>query len=118
NNVRDFFQNSSTFNNSISTYGGTEKVLGYMSYSNNKIGGVFQGNDLKRNSLNFRLNTEFIPGLKTDVMLNYVNNQLNHRPRLGDIGITIEAYIMSRELDQDVLKDLETRNPVNGDLTR
>ena len=118
NNVRDFFQNSSTFNNSISTYGGTEKVQGYMSYSNNKIGGVFQGNDLKRNSLNLRLNTEFIPGLKTDVKLNYVNQQVDNRPRLGDMGIPIEAYIMPRDMDQAELKDFETINPVNGEPTR
>src|SRR5690606_28955171 len=117
-NVRDFFQNSSTFNNSISTYGGTEKVQGYMSYSNNKIGGIFQGNDLKRNSLNLRLNTEFIPGLKTDVKLNYVNQQVDNRPRLGDMGIPIEAYIMPRDMDQAELKDFETINPVNGEPTR
>lgn len=114
NNVRNFFQNSSTFNNSISTYGGTEKVQGYMSYSNNKIGGIFQGNDLKRNSLNVRLNTEFIPGLKTDVKLNYVNQQVDNRPRLGDMGIPIEAYIMPRDMDDAELKDFETIDPADG----
>ncbi|NGM64610.1 SusC/RagA family TonB-linked outer membrane protein [Sphingobacterium sp. SGR-19] len=118
NNVRNFFQNSSTFNNSISTYGGTEKVQGYMSYSNNKIGGIFQGNDLKRNSLNLRLNTEIIPKLKTDVKLNYVNQQVDNRPRLGDMGIPIEAYIMPRDMDEAELKDYETINPVNGEPTR
>lgn len=118
NNVRDVFQNSSTFNNSISTYGGTEKVQGYMSYSNNKIGGIFPGNDLKRNSLNLRLNTEIIPRLKTDVKLNYVNQQVDNRPRLGDMGIPIEAYIMPRDMDEAELKDYETINPVNGEPLR
>lgn len=117
-NVRNFFQNSSTFNNSISTYGGTEKVQGYMSYSNNKIGGIFQGNDLKRNSLNVRLNTEIIPRLKTDVKLNYVNQQIDNRPRLGDMGIPIEAYIMPRDMDEAELKDYETIDPVNGEPIR
>lgn len=114
NNVRDFFRNSSTFNNSISTYGGTEKVQGYMSYSNNKIGGIFQGNDLKRNSLNLRLNTELIPGLKTDVKLNYVNQQVDNRPRLGDMGIPVEAYIMPRDMDEAELRDFETIDPADG----
>lgn len=117
-NVRNFFQNSSTFNNSISTYGGTEKVQGYMSYSNNKIGGIFQGNDLKRNSLNLRLNTELIPRLKTDVKLNYVNQQIDNRPRLGDMGIPIEAYIMPRDMDVAELKDYETIDPVNEEPIR
>lgn len=55
NNVRDFFENATSFNNSISTYGGTEKVPGYVSYTNNKIGGIVPGNDLKRNNLNLRM---------------------------------------------------------------
>lgn len=114
NNVRDFYRNAATFNNSISTYGGTEKVQGYMSYSNNKIGGIFQGNDLKRNSLNLRLNTELIPGLKTDVKLNYVNQQIANRPRLGDTGMPIEAYIMPRDMDDAELKDFETIDPSDG----
>lgn len=118
NNVRNFFQNGSTFNNSISTYGGTEKTQGYMSYSNNKIGGIFQGNDLKRNSLNVRLNTELIPRLKTDVKLNYVNQQVNNRPRLGDMGIPIEVYIMPRDMDDAELKDFESIDPANGEPVR
>lgn len=114
NNVRNFYRNSATFNNSISTYGGTEKVQGYMSYSNNKIGGILQGNDLKRNSLNLRLNTELIPGLKTDVKLNYVSQKIDNRPRLGDTGIPIEAYIMPRDMDEPELKNYETIDASDG----
>jgi len=118
NNVKDFFENAATFNNSISTYGGTEKVQGYVSYSNNKIGGIIPGNDLKRNSLNLRVNTELIPKLKTDVKLNYVNQQIDNRPRLGDMGIPIEAYIMPRDMDKDELSDYETIDPATGEPIR
>lgn len=118
NNVRDFFQNSSTFNNSISTQGGTEKMQGYMSYSNNRIGGIFEGNDLKRNNLNLRLNTAFIPRLKTDVKVSYVNQQVSNRPRLGDMGIPVEVYIMPRDMDETELLDYETISPVNGEPRR
>lgn len=108
NNVKDFYENSATFNNSISTYGGTEKLQGYVSYANNKIGGIIQGNSLKRNSLNLRVNTELIPKLKTDVKLNYVNQQIDNRPRLGDMGIPVEAYIIPRDMDKNELMDYET----------
>ncbi len=118
NNVSDFFDQSATFNNSISTYGGTEKVQGYVSYANNKIGGIIPGNDLKRNSLNLRVNTELIPKLKTDVKLNYVNQQIDHRPRLGDMGIPIEAYVMPRDMDENELRDYETIDPTTGQPTR
>ncbi|QIH32933.1 SusC/RagA family TonB-linked outer membrane protein [Sphingobacterium sp. DR205] len=118
NNVRDFFENAATFNNSVSTYGGTEKVQGYVSYTNNKIGGIIPGNDLKRNSLNLRVNTELIPKLKTDVKLNYVNQQIDNRPRLGDMGIPIEAYVMPRDMDKAELQDYETIDPVTGEPQR
>ncbi|ULT25582.1 TonB-dependent receptor plug domain-containing protein [Sphingobacterium sp. E70] len=93
NNVKDFYENSATFNNSISTYGGTEKLQGYVSYANNKIGGIIQGNSLKRNSLNLRVNTELIPKLKTDVKLNYVNQQIDNRPRLGIWGFLLKPIL-------------------------
>lgn len=118
NNVRDFFENAATFNNSVSTYGGTEKVQGYVSYTNNKIGGIIPGNDLKRNSLNLRVNTELIPKLKTDVKLNYVNQQIDNRPRLGDMGIPVEVYVMPRDMNKAELQDYETIDPVTGEPQR
>lgn len=118
NNVRDFFENATSFNNSISTYGGTEKVQGYVSYTNNKIGGIIPGNDLKRNNLNLRVNTELIPKLKTDVKLNYVNQQIDNRPRLGDMGIPVEVYVMPRDMDESELKDFEDIDPVTGEPQR
>lgn len=118
NNVRDFFENAATFNNSVSTYGGTEKVQGYVSYTNNKIGGIIPGNDLKRNSLNLRVNTELIPKLKTDVKLNYINQQIDNRPRLGDMGIPVEVYVMPRDMDKAELQDYETIDPVTGEPQR
>lgn len=118
NNVKDFYENSATFNNSISTYGGTEKLQGYVSYANNKIGGIVPGNTLKRNSLNLRINTELIPKLKTDVKLNYVNQQIDNRPRLGDMGIPVEAYIIPRDMDKNELMDYETIDPNTGQPLR
>ncbi|EFK59474.1 SusC/RagA family TonB-linked outer membrane protein [Sphingobacterium spiritivorum] len=117
-NVRDFFENSATFNNTVSTYGGTEKVQGYVSYSNSKIGGIVPGNKLGKNALNLRVNTELIPGLKTDVKLNYLNQKIDNRPRLGDAGTPIEAYIMPRDMTSDELGQYETINPANGQPIR
>ncbi|TDS17526.1 SusC/RagA family TonB-linked outer membrane protein [Sphingobacterium paludis] len=117
-NVRNVFQNAATFNNSISAFGGTDKINGYMSYSNNSIGGITPGNDLKRNTLNVRLNTELISKLKTDVKLTYMNQQIDNRPRLGDMGLPVEAYIMPRDLSDEEALNYETVNPVNGQPQR
>ena len=117
-NVRSVFEDATTVNNTISTYGGTGKVNGYMSYSNNQIGGIVPGNKLKRNALNLRLNTELIEKLKTDVKLNYVNQKILNRPRLGDTGLPIETYIMPRDLSEAELHDYESINPANGEPIR
>lgn len=117
-NVKSVFENGATVNNTISTYGGTDKINGYMSYSNNQIGGITPGNKLKRNSLNLRLNTELIDKLKTDVKLNYVNQQVLNRPRLGDTGMPIEAYIMPRDLSDAELNDYQGVNAANGEPVR
>ncbi|GHE33277.1 SusC/RagA family TonB-linked outer membrane protein [Sphingobacterium griseoflavum] len=117
-NVRNVFRHATTVNNSISAYGGTEKINGYMSYSNNNIGGITQGNDLKRNTVNVRLNTELIPRLQTDVKLNYMNQQIDNRPRLGDMGLPVEAYIMPRDMSNEEALNFETINPVNGQPRR
>lgn len=117
-NVRSVFENATTINNALSTYGGTEKINGYMSYANNHIGGITPGNKLNRNSLNLRLNTELIENLKTDVKLNYVNQGVKNRPRLGDMGLPVEAYIMPRDLSADELANYESINPANGQPVR
>lgn len=117
-NVKSVFRNAPTFNNSISAYGGSEKMNSYMSYSNNHVGGILPRNNMDRNSLNLRLNTELIPKLKTDVKLNYINQKINNRPRLGDVGVPIEAYIMPRDLTLDELADYESINPANGEPVR
>lgn len=117
-NVRSVFDNASTINNSISTYGGTEKLNGYVSYANSRIGGIFPGNQLGRNNLNLRINSEPLPKLKTDVKLNYVNQQIDNRPRLGDMGIPVEAYIMPRDLSKEELNHFEDINPSNGEPVR
>lgn len=117
-NVKSIFRNAPTISNSISTYGGSEKVNGYMSYSNNNVGGILPHNKMDRNSLNLRLNTELIPNLKTDVKLNYINQNIKNRPRLGDVGVPVEAYIMPRDLTLEELGDFETINPANGEPMR
>jgi TonB-linked SusC/RagA family outer membrane protein len=110
NNVRDFYDTGTTLNNSISVSGGTGKMQGYASYTNNIITGIIPKNRLDRNTLNLRLNNEILPGLTTDIKLTYVNQKIKNKPRLGDNGVTNEALIMPRDLSPEELRDFETIN--------
>lgn len=118
NNVRDFFNTALSYNNSVSLYGGTKQMQGFASLTNNNIEGIMPGNELKRNTVNVRVNTNFHPKLSTDTKITYVNQKIDNKPRLGDAGTPLEAYIMPRDMDKDELKDYETINPANGQPIR
>lgn len=114
NNVRDFYNNGVTADNSVSVSGGTEKMRGYASYTNNQIQGIVPENSLNRNTLNLRLSNEVLPRLTTDVKITYMNQKINNKPRLGDDGVTNEALIMPRDMSSDSLKDYESFNASTG----
>src|SRR5262249_36307443 len=44
NNIKDFFNTGSSFNNSIDVSGGSDKAQTYASYTNNTINGIIPGN--------------------------------------------------------------------------
>lgn len=118
NNVRSFFQAAQSYNNSLNLAGGTEYMQGYMSYTNNKNGGIIRGNDLDRNTLNLRVNTKLHPKLTTDAKITYVNQNIKNKPRQGDTGTSMEAYIMPRDMSENELLDFENVNPVTGQPVR
>lgn len=118
NNVKDFFETAYSFNNTVGLYGGTDKMQGFASYTNNSVEGMIPGNKMGRNTVNLRLNNHFFSRLTTDAKITYVNQKVLNRPRIGDVGTPIEAYIMPRDMSEQELKEFETINPSNGQPVR
>jgi TonB-linked SusC/RagA family outer membrane protein len=117
-NVKDFFETAYSFNNTVSLYGGTDRMQGLASYTNNSVEGMIPGNKLDRNTMNLRINTRLHSRLTTDTKVTYVNQKIKNRPRVGDAGTPIETYIMPRDMSEQELKDYETINPNNGQPVR
>lgn len=117
-NVKDFFETAYSFNNTVSLYGGTDRMQGLASYTNNSVEGMIPGNKLDRNTMNLRINTRLHSRLTTDAKVTYVNQKIKNRPRVGDAGTPIETYIMPRDMNEQELKDYETINPNNGQPVR
>ncbi len=84
NNVSDFFQLGSSFNNSVGIKGGTDKVQSYFSFTNNQAAGVVPGNTLDRNTVNLRISTNLSKKFSTDAKVTYVNQILNNKLRSGE----------------------------------
>ncbi|WP_345231542.1 SusC/RagA family TonB-linked outer membrane protein [Olivibacter ginsenosidimutans] len=117
-NVRSFFQSTPSYNHSLNLSGGTENAQGYMSYTNNRNGGIIPGNKLNRNTLNLRVNTKLTSRLSTDAKITYVNQTIANKPRQGDTGTSMEAYIMPRDMSEGALRNFETINEATGQPVR
>ena len=84
NNISDFFQIGTSFNNSVGIKGGTDKVQSYFSFTNNQAAGVVPGNSLVRNTINLRISTNLSKKFSTDAKVTYVNQTLNNKLRSGE----------------------------------
>ena len=84
NNVSDFFQIGTSFNNSVGIKGGSEKVQSYFSFTNNQVSGIVPGNTLNRNTLNLRISANLSKKFSTDAKVTYVNQMLNNKLRSGE----------------------------------
>ncbi len=113
-NVASFYRNGVISSNSVNASGGSENLKGYISYTNNLTNGIIPKNKLNRDNLDLRLTAKILPKLIADAKMTYLNQRIEHLPRLGDQGINNEAYIMPRDLSPDSLRNFETINPVTG----
>ena len=84
NNVSDFFQIGTSFNNSVGIKGGSEKVHSYFSFTNNQVSGIVPRNTLDRNTINLRISTNLSKKFSTDAKVTYVNQILNNKLISGE----------------------------------
>ncbi|MBR1732204.1 MAG: TonB-dependent receptor plug domain-containing protein, partial [Alloprevotella sp.] len=85
NDLNDFYHTGTTFNNSISLSGGTEKVKTYFSYANSHANGMIENNSYNRNTLAFRQSYKLWDRIDIDASLNYVQTVTRNRPGGGGL---------------------------------
>lgn len=84
NNVNDFYRTGSTFINSVTINGGTEKVQSFMSYANTTAFGIMPTNDFQRHNMSMRETFNlFGDRLTIDASLSYINQKGTNRPHGG-----------------------------------
>lgn len=112
-NVKDFFRSGTSFNNSIGVTGGTDKMQTYLSYTNNAIKGIIQGNDLNRHTVNLRITNQIGSRFSTDAKVTYINQEIKNRPRAGEENApVINIYNMARNISTADAKKSEYLNNV------
>jgi TonB-linked SusC/RagA family outer membrane protein len=113
NNVKDFFRNGLSINNSIGISGGTEKMQTYLSYTNNNIQGIVPKNDLIRHTVNLRITNQISKRFSTDAKVTYISQDIKNRPRNGENNApAIDIYNVARSFSTADLQQYEFTNNV------
>jgi len=84
NNVKDFFRQGLSLNNSIGVTGGSDKMQTYLSYTNNNVQGIIPTNDMIRHTVNLRITNQITSRFSTDAKVTYINQDIKNRPRTGE----------------------------------
>ena len=82
--LNDFFRTGSTYINSITINGGTERVQSFMSYANTTALGMLPTNDFQRHNMTARETSKlFKDRLTLDASLSYITQKATNRPHGG-----------------------------------
>ena len=107
-NIKDFFRNGVSTNNSIGVSGGTEKVQTYASYTYNYIQGIIPKNDLTRHTVNLRVTNQIGKRFSIDSKVTYIAQDIKNRPRTGEENApVIDIYQIPRNISTAQAKQYE-----------
>jgi TonB-linked SusC/RagA family outer membrane protein len=107
NHVEDFWKTGSTWTNSISFSGGTDRAQTYVSYSNTTNKGVVPTSEFNRHTLNFRETAKFLNDkLSVDGTVNLITQTSHNRPVSGIYNNPLTGlYLFPRGLNFEQYKN-------------
>jgi len=106
NNLLDYFKLGTTFNNSISVSGGSEKSQAYFSYGNTRSAGICPENTFGRHNMMFKENISlFNNKLKLNFTANFIIQNVKNRPGSGEYANPLfSLYTAPRNADMQYFK--------------
>ncbi|MDQ6477123.1 SusC/RagA family TonB-linked outer membrane protein [Dyadobacter sp. LHD-138] len=108
-NIKNFYRNGISTNNSIGLSGGSENIQTYMSYTHNKNQGLIPNNDLQRHTLNLRINAKLTKRLSVDGKITYINQDIKNKPFSGEnSGPIMNLLKTPRSVDLNDYKNYQT----------
>ncbi|MEZ4905446.1 MAG: hypothetical protein R2822_28620 [Spirosomataceae bacterium] len=112
-NVRDFFRQGVSLNNSIGVTGGNDKMQTYLSYTSNLVQGIIDRNNLNRNTVNLRISNQINSRFSTDAKVTYINQAIKSRPRSGEENAPVSnIYNMARNISTADAQNYEKLNNI------
>lgn len=112
-NIKDFFRTGVNLNNSIGVSGGSEKMQGYLSYTNNNTQGIIPNNELLRHTINARLSNQITKRWSTDFKVTYFTQNIQNRPRNGEGNTPVlDIYQIPRNVPTASAENYEMLSPL------
>ena len=110
-NIKGFFRNAISLNNSIGITGGTDKMATYFSYTNNRSQGIISNNDLGRNTFTLRINNQFSKRFSTDAKISYITQNIDNKIKVGEeSGIVQNLYKIPRSVSLESAQEFEDKD--------
>ncbi len=114
-NIRDFFRNALTVNNSVGISGGGERVQAYLSYTNNYVEGLLPTNDMVRHTTNLRLNGQISNKLSVEGKFTYMVQDIDNKPAVGETAAPLNSvYQVPRNIRTADMENYERTDPATG----
>jgi TonB-linked SusC/RagA family outer membrane protein len=109
-NIKDFFRNALSINNSIGISSGSEKIQSYISYTNNSVQGLVRTNQLNRHTMNLRLSTQVSKRLNVEGKFTYMSQDLDNKTLTGEsLGTTVYTlFQVPRNIRTDNMQNFES----------
>jgi TonB-linked SusC/RagA family outer membrane protein len=103
-NIPKFYRNGPSFTNTLSVGSGTDKGNFRLSLSNLDAKSIMPNSGLKRNTVNLNINQTIWDKLNVGVMLNYVDERSDNRPKLSDGPQNANnIFFLAANVDQSIL---------------
>ncbi|UBM59058.1 SusC/RagA family TonB-linked outer membrane protein [Marinilongibacter aquaticus] len=107
NNIRDFYDNGTNFNNSLTVSGGNENTTYRFSFNDTRIKGVVPNTKLNRNNVGLNASMDLAKNLSLETNVNYARNS-GQRPKQGsEYGAGYMVQWFERNLDMNRLRNYQ-----------
>ncbi len=115
-NLKGFFQDALSLNNSIALSGGTDITQTYFSYAQLHSEGVVPENVLNRHTVNLRISSNIGKRFSTDAKVTYIHQDIAGKPGVGGGSATINIDRIPRTVRLEDVKNYETIDPTTGEI--
>lgn len=111
-NVKDFFNDGISLNNSIDVVSGTDKMQTYLSYTNSDVHGIIPNNDLLSHNINLRITNQVSKRFSTDAKVTYFNRGIKNQLLGGEAANypTLSIYQIPRNVSLADAKQFQAIN--------